>query len=140
LTAEILVTGAVDDGVSLERFLGQNEGERRRAARKSVVGTSGAHVSFSPRFGVETEPMLDRVATRFGSYYEPHRFVPTATAQNPTPTARAGRQHFTFGADLKLFPTRWFGLLPDPIFYKLQASVDIAPRYESLSLGIGVWH
>lgn len=126
VTAELLVTGAVPHGVSIERFLGQNQPES--AGSGSVVGTSGKEVSFSPRFGVETEPILNLVQTRLGSYYEPSRYG-----------APVGRQHFTFGADLKLFPTRWWGLTPE-VMYKLQASLDLAPRYESASFGIGVWH
>jgi hypothetical protein len=124
VTAELLVSGAVDDGVSLAAFLGQNEAG---GATARLAGTSGASVSYSPRFGVETEPILGHVHTRFGSYYEPSRFE------------RTGRQHFTFGADLRAFTTTWFGLVPE-VTYKLQASADIAPRYESYSAGIGVWH
>lgn len=129
LTAELLATGPVDRGVSLERFLGQNE---RRPARgrsvlgRPVIGSSGQGISYSPRFGIETEPVENLLKTRFGSYYEPSRF------------RDVGRQHFTFGADLRMFATTWFGLVPE-VIYKLQASVDIAPRYESYSLGIGVW-
>jgi hypothetical protein len=124
VTAEILITGAVDKGVSLERFLGQNAGD---PGEPSIVGHSGEKVSYSPRFGIETEPVPMRIQTRFGSYYEPSR------------ERDVGRQHFTFGADLRLLTTTWWGLTPE-MFYKLQASVDIAPRYESYSLGIGVWH
>ena len=69
------------------------------------------------------------VHTRVGTYYEPARYTDRSV----------GRQHFTFGADLKLFSTTWFGLVPD-VFYKLQASADFAPRYQSVSLGLGVWH
>jgi hypothetical protein len=126
LTAEILVTGPVSRGVSLERFLGQNQLEN--LGQPSAVGTSGRVVSFSPRFGIETEPILNLVQTRLGSYYEPSRSG-----------APVGRQHFTFGADLRLFPTTWWGLVPG-VIYKLQASVDLAPRYESTSFGVGVWH
>jgi hypothetical protein len=132
-TAELLVTGAVQDGVSVERFLGQSHPQDPRKigvlgprSAGSDVGSSGADVSFSPRFGVETEPVLSRVHTRFGSYYEPSRF------------GRLGRQHFTFGADLRLFETTYFGLVPR-VVYKLQGSVDLAPRYESYSIGLGVW-
>jgi hypothetical protein len=126
LTAEILVTGPVERGVSLERFLGQNQ--EAYAGQGSAVGTSGGSVNFSPRFGIEAEPILNLVQTRLGSYYEPSRFG-----------APVGRQHFTFGADLRLGPTTWWGLVPD-VIYKLQASFDFAPRYESASFGIGVWH
>lgn len=125
LTAEILVTGAVDQGVSIQTFLGQNEPSRDPSP--GGPGSSGATVSFSPRFGVETEPIPDLVHTRFGTYYEPSRFGD-----------RVGRQHFTFGADLKLFRTTWFGLVPE-VIYKIQATADMSPRYQSVSLGAGVW-
>lgn len=123
LTVELLMTGAVDSGVSLARFLGQ-----RSAGDTSVVGTSGAGVSFSPRFGVETEPIPGRMHTRAGSYYEPNRLGD-----------RVGRQHFTFGADLRLFTTTLWGLIP-PTTYKVQTYADFSPRYQSVSLGLGVWH
>jgi hypothetical protein len=126
VTAEILIIGPTDRGVGIAQFLGQNERPGRRVP--SVVGSSGASVNFSPRFGIETEPIVGLVHTRFGSYYEPSRF------ERPV-----GRQHFTFGADLKLFPTTFFGLVPR-VYYKLQSSFDVAPRYQSASLGIGVWH
>lgn len=126
LTAELLVTGAVDQGVSIQSFLGQNEPSHDPT--RDGPGSSGASVSFSPRFGVETEPIPDLVHTRFGTYYEPSRFGD-----------RVGRQHFTFGADLKLFATTWFGLVPE-VIYKIQATADMSPRYQSVSLGAGVWH
>jgi hypothetical protein len=126
VTAELLVTGATRDGVSVERFLGQQQ--QAEAGGPSLVGSSGASVSFSPRFGVETEPLPGRLHTRFGSYYEPSRL--------DTPV---GRQHFTFGSDLRLLSTTWWGLVPET-WYTVQASVDLAPRYESVSLGVGVWH
>ncbi|WP_437604276.1 hypothetical protein WMF28_17725 [Sorangium sp. So ce590] len=130
ITAELLVTGAVSNGVSLEHFLAQHQPERENDA--SVVGTSGAHVSFSPRFGIETEPIPGRVHTRFGSYYEPNRYGRLGSG-------RLGRQHFTFGADIRVLSTTLWGLLPE-VAYTLQASMDFAPRYDSVSAGIGVWH
>lgn len=121
ITAALLVTGPVDRGVSLEWFLrGNVPGET------SKIGSSGAAVNFSPRFGIEAEPIPDLIGTRLGSYYEPSRF------------GRVGRQHFTFGADLKMFSTTYWGLVPE-VTYTLRAAVDLAPRYESLSLGLGVW-
>lgn len=125
LVAELLITGSVDRGVGLERFLGQNL--PLAASKGPVVGSSGASISYSPRFGIETEPIPDLVATRVGSYYEPSRYD------------KVGRQHFTFGADLKLLSTRWWGLAP-LTWYKLQTSIDLSPRYQSASIGIGVWH
>ncbi|WP_433936842.1 hypothetical protein AB3662_19460 [Sorangium cellulosum] len=127
ITAELLVTGAVANGVSLEHFLAQNQPGSDRGD-----STSGAHVSFSPRFGIETEPIPGRVHTRFGSYYEPNRFGRLGSG-------RVGRQHFTFGADLRVLSTTFWGLLPE-VAYTLQASMDFAPRYDSVSAGIGVWH
>ena len=133
VTAELLVTGDVARGVGLEGFLGQ-----RSLANGGVpgadVGSSGAEVNFSPRFGIETEPIPGLVHTRLGSYYEPRRLKLTGDDV----TAGVGRQHFTFGADLRVLTTTFWGLVPE-ITYTLQASVDIAPRYESFSVGIGNW-
>jgi hypothetical protein len=74
------------------------------------------------------------VHTRFGSYYEPRRLK----VSGPNITEGVGRQHFTFGADLRVLTTTFWGLVPE-ITYTLQGSVDIAPRYESFSVGIGNW-
>lgn len=142
VTAELLVSGPVDNGVSIQRFLGQNlcgvdDGEVVvcGAGAPSAVGTSGHAASFSPRFGIEAEPVPTWIHTRFGSYYEPGR-IRTSNAEGG---ARTGRQHFTFGADVRLFETTMFDLIP-PTIYKFQTSVDIAPRYQSISFGLGVWH
>jgi hypothetical protein len=93
-----------------------------------VIGSSGASVNFSPRAGVETEPVPGWLHTRAGTYYEPNRYG-----------HGVGRQHFTFGADVKIFSWTWFGLTPK-VTYKAQAYADFSPRYQSVSLGIGVWH
>jgi hypothetical protein len=124
LTLELLVTGPVRDGVTLARFLGQNQA----TGDASVVGTAGASVNFSPRVGVETEPVPGWVHTRTGTYYEPARIG-----------SRVGRQHFTFGADVRLFGTTLWGLIPSTTL-KAQGCADLSPRYQSVSLGIGVWH
>ncbi len=133
VTAELLVTGDVPRGVGLEGFLGQGA-TPGNAPPGSVVGSSGSEVNFSPRFGIETEPIPGLVHTRFGSYYEPRRLKLSGSDI----TAGVGRQHFTFGADLRVLTTTFWGLVPE-ITYTLQASVDIAPRYESFSVGIGNW-
>jgi hypothetical protein len=125
LTMELLVTGAVPGGVGLQGFLGQNEADE---AANAKVGSSGASVNYSPRFGVETEPIPGRMHTRAGSYYEPSRIGNAV-----------GRQHFTFGADVRLFSTTWFGLV-SRVTYRAQAYADLSPRYQSVSAGIGVWH
>ena len=69
------------------------------------------------------------------SYYEPNRF----SYQPQRCNDRVGRQHFTFGLDVKLVTTTWFGLTPE-VTYKLQAVGDLAARYQSFGLGFGVWH
>jgi hypothetical protein len=139
-TAEVLITGPVSSAVTLAQFLGQNEpsdacrdvpvDERPACEKKQAQpGNAGSEVNFGPRFGIETEPVPGLVKTRFGSYYEPNRLD----------DGRVGRQHFTFGADLRAFTSTWWGLVPE-VIYKLQTSFDLAPRYQSLSAGIGVWH
>jgi hypothetical protein len=132
VTAELLVTGNVDRGVGLEGFLGQNSLSGPPPGAR--IGTSGGEVNFSPRFGIETEPIPGLVHTRFGSYYEPRRLQLTGEGA----TLGVGRQHFTFGADLRVLTTTFWGLVPE-VTYTLQASVDIAPRYENFSIGIGNW-
>ncbi len=120
----LLISGAVSEGVSIERFLAQQVSGQDRG---KVIGTSGASVNYSPRVGIEAEPVENLALTRVGSYYEPNRF------------GRVGRQHFTFGGDIKLFSTTYWGLVPK-VTYAISASMDFAPRYESVSASIGVWH
>ena len=123
-TGALVVSGAVDQGVSIERFLAQQVSGQDRG---KVIGTSGASVNYSPRLGIEAEPIENLVLTRVGSYYEPNRF------------GRVGRQHFTFGGDIRLFSTTYWGLVPK-VTYAISAAMDFAPRYESVSASIGVWH
>lgn len=123
-SAALVVYGDVDDGVSIERFLGQGADVEQNDA---PVGSAGARVNFSPRIGIEAEPILDLLMTRLGTYFEPNRF------------GDVGRQHFTFGADLKLFSTTFWDLVPKTT-YCASAALDIAPRYSSASVSIGVWH
>ena len=131
LTAELLVSGAVDDAVGLHRFLAQGQ---PRIGTRCEEAASGASTNFSPRFGLEMEPVPMWVQTRFGGYYEPNRF----RYEGPSCSDRVGRQHFTFGADVKLFSTSWFGLVSE-VTYKLQSYADLAPRYQAFGLGLGVW-
>ena len=132
LLLELLVTGAVPDAVHLERFLSQ--GQLPTSAPCTAV-QAGTRVSLSPRFGLETEPVPQWIHIRFGGYFEPnrYRYEPDGCASSP------GRQHFTFGGDVKLFSTTFWGLVPE-VTYKLQAYADLAPRFQSLGLGLGVWH
>jgi hypothetical protein len=122
ITGALLMTGPVDRGVGIESFLAS-----RTPGTEIVPGSSGSKNNFSARVGVQTEPLPNWLQTRFGTYYEPNRFEGT------------GRQHFTFGADLRFVSTTLWGLVPDGVTYSILTAVDLAPRYESASLGIGVW-
>jgi hypothetical protein len=118
LLASVLLTGPSPDTVSLslEGFLDQ---------RVEAVGRA---LTVTPRFGMEGEPWRDRMVVRVGTYVEPSRY------EGATP-----RQHFTFGGDVRLFPLDFWGLLPEAD-WKVTMSLDLAPRYTSAGLGIGVWH
>jgi hypothetical protein len=115
LLASATIVGASDGAVSLEGFLDQ---------RSETVGRTASVI---PRLGMEGEPLRDRMVLRVGTYVEPSRY------DGGTP-----RQHFTFGSDVKLFPLDVFGLFRAP--WKLTASLDVAPRYTSAGIGLGMWH
>ncbi len=116
LLASVLVTGASSDAVSLQGFFDQQ------------IETVGKSVTVTPRFGIEGEPIRDRLTMRVGTYVEPSRY------EQGTP-----RQHFTFGGDVRLFPVDFWGLLPRAN-WKLGFVIDLAPRYQNYGLGIGNWH
>jgi hypothetical protein len=116
LLASVLVTGPSANAVSVEGFLDQ------RVERVGRVAT------WTPRLGLEGEPLPNRMLLRVGTYVEPSRY-----------DAATARQHFTFGADVRLFPLDFWGLLPEAN-WKLGLFVDLAPRYTNWGLGIGNWH
>jgi hypothetical protein len=116
LLASVLFTGPSDRAISLEGFLDQ---------RSEAVGRS---LNASPRFGVEGEPLRDRIIVRGGTYVEPSRYE-----------GAAPRQHFTFGGDVRLLPLDFWGLFPDAE-WKVSVLLDIAPRYTNGGIGIGLWH
>ena len=114
--ASTLITGPDTNTVAVESFLEQtNEPFGRR-------------VTVTPRFGVESEPIIDWVRMRAGTYVEPSRFQDGAA-----------RDHFTAGADLKLFAFDAFGLI-DRSTLRASFAVDAAPRYFNWGLGLGLWH
>jgi hypothetical protein len=114
--ASVLVTGATENAVSLEGFLGQqNDGY-------------GRSTTVSPRVGIEAEPIANILKSRLGSYLEPSLF----------PTGHL-RQHFTFGGDVRLLPFDTFGLTKDQV-WRLSFAVDLAPRYINWGLSLGAWH
>ena len=116
LLASVLFTGQSPSAVSIEGFLDQR-GE-----------TVGKQLSVAPRVGLEGEPLQNRVILRTGTYVEPSRYE-----------GSTARQHFTFGADIRLVPLNFWGLLPDDP-WKLGLFVDLAPRYTNYGFGFGNWH
>jgi hypothetical protein len=88
----------------------------------------GASWTLTPRFGVEAEPVIDRLVLRLGGYLEPARFLDAVP-----------RQHLTFGGDVKLFAWDVFGLVRK-LTWKLGLGIDVAPRYTNWGVGLGVWH
>jgi hypothetical protein len=123
---EILVSGRSPDAVGLESFF-----SHQAALVGLVPGTSfkrsGETISYSPRLGLEGEPVTDRLQTRIGTYIEPSRFGGLA------------RQHFTFGFDVKLFAWGLFGLTKDQV-WRVGGVTDLAPRYQSFGISLGAWH
>jgi hypothetical protein len=117
ISTSLVLTGTVADAVGVESFL------------QRVVAHSGRHVGYSPRLGLETEPVPRWLKVRVGTYGEPSRF---ATSGN--------RLHGTFGFDVKLFPWTVFGLFDEGTEWRASAVVDGAPRYLGWGIGIGVWH
>ena len=119
----VLTTGSVENGVSIDTFLSQ---ANESLGPNAVSARSGGAVNFSPRFGIEAEAIPNWLILRGGSYYEPSRF------------GGVGRQHFTFGTSLRVFSASFWGLFPEwP--YSLDAAMDLAPRYESISASIALF-
>jgi hypothetical protein len=123
---ELLVSGKSPDAIGLESYF---SGQAALAQTTPTVDfrRSGESVSYSPRLGLEGEPVPNWLQTRFGTYIEPSRFGGRA------------RQHFTFGFDVKLAPFSGFGLFGDQI-WRIGGVADLAPRYQSFGVSIGAWH
>jgi hypothetical protein len=116
ILASVLIAGASENAVAMEGFLEQ---------KLDYVGRS---VSVIPRFGFESEPIVNLLRARVGTYIEPSRFEDGHA-----------RQHFTFGADLRLFPFSPFRIFGDQV-WRAGFATDLAPRYANWGLGIGAWH
>lgn len=113
VAADVVVTGPAPNGHGIEAF-GMQQLQR-----------SGRHAAVSLRGGAELEWLPGRLRVRAGSYWEPARFddVP-------------GRLHATFGADLRVFEFRAWGLRRG----RLSATGDVAARYRNIAVSIGLWH
>jgi hypothetical protein len=117
LSSAVKITFPTEDGVGTDSFLLQR------------VERSGQKASISPRLGVETEPIIDWLVARAGTYYEPTRF--------PGSSARV---HATAGLDFHI-PIVWsvFGLFDDGTSFRVGGAVDGASRYFGWSISAGVW-
>ena len=109
VSAEVVLLGATD-GLSLESLVA----ERPRA--------SGREVSLALHAGAEGEVFHDRLRARVGTYLEPVRVGGAHDIFRP---------HVTGGVELRLFE-----LLFD---WKATFAFDIAPGWENVTLGVGLW-
>ncbi len=116
VVGEVLLTGPSSDAVSLQSLFA------------NAPKTSGDSTTWSPRLGLEGEPVVDWLQVRIGSYVEPSR-VRGAQA----------RQHFTFGFDVRTVAWDMFGLAQGQV-WRISAMMDVAPLYQSFGLSIGAWH
>jgi len=117
LSASLLVSGPVRDGVGVESFLRQR------------VDRSGERPSLTPRLGVEAEPLSNQLQIRAGSYVEPSRF-----------RADLWRFHGTLGFDLRLFDWSVLGLLADDSTWRAGGCTDLSRDYVSWGASVGFWH
>lgn len=81
---------------------------------------SGREVSLTPRLGIESEFLENRLVARAGTYWEPSRVA-----------SHSGRLHGTFGGDLRV------SVIWD---WRLNFAVDLAPKYANFGLGLGFWY
>lgn len=116
LLASVLMTGSSGQAVALEGFIEQ---------QREIVG---ARAQLAPRIAAESEPIPNFLKTRAGIYIEPSRFADGSP-----------RQHFTFGADFRVFAWEVFGLFPNSE-WRVSAFLDLAERYQNFGIGLGKWH
>jgi hypothetical protein len=117
IAVALRVDGRVIDSVGVESFL------------QGQVNRSGERITFSPRIGVETEPIARWLQVRAGSYAEPSRF-------------RAGRTrvHGTLGLDAKVLKSSVFGLFDDEAEWRIGGVADLAKNYFSWGVSLGTWY
>jgi len=95
------------------------------------VQRSGRRASYSPRLGIETEPIAHWLRVRAGSYLEPSRFD-----DNP----HGSRLHGTFGFDQRVLSWDLFGLFPEGSTFRASGSLDVARDYFGWGIALGLWH
>jgi hypothetical protein len=113
VAVDLFATGESPNAYGLQAF-GEHELER-----------SGAHISWSPRGGVEYEWLPGRLRVRGGSYWEPGRFEGVS-----------GRVHGTFGIEVRALEFQAWGRRRG----RITLTGDVAENYRNLGLSIGFWH
>jgi hypothetical protein len=113
LAADIVVSGATDNGYGLEAF------------GKHQLQPSGRHIVVGLRGGLEYEWLPGRLRVRAGAYWEPGRFEDVG-----------GRLHETFGIDLRVGEFHLWG----PRRGRLSLTSDVATRYRNAGISVGFWH
>jgi hypothetical protein len=116
ISADLFLEGSTEDGIGIDAFVEQ---ERRR---------SGEELSVGFRIGAETEIIPDQLKLRAGFYLEPARNA-----------GASPRPHGTGGVEVRLFRWDLFGYL-DEFDLRISLTVDGAPRYLDIGVGIGFWH
>lgn len=111
--ADLVVTGATDNGYGVEAFGMQ------------TLQPSGRRVVMSLRGGIEYEWLPGRLRVRGGAYWEPGRFEGVG-----------GRLHETFGIDLRVLQFHLWG----PRRGRISLTSDVASRYRNGGISIGFWH
>lgn len=117
VSTSFLITGPSDNAVGMEAFLAQR------------VDRSGRLATFTPRVGLETEPVPDWVIFRAGAYLEPSRFSESGP-----------RLHTTFGAETRMFQTDVFGSFDSPVPFRIGANLDVARDYYDWNWTWGLWY
>ena len=115
LAADVVVTGAVDNGYGIERYILAKQ-----------LQPSGRHVNLSYRVGADYEWKPGRLRVRGGSYWEPGRFEDVG-----------GRLHLTFGLDVRFWS---FCFWRERYRARLSLTGDVADRYGNGALSIGLWN
>jgi hypothetical protein len=113
IAADLVIAGSSTNGHGIEAFAMQE------------LQRSGAHVTASPRAGVEIEALPGRLRLRSGAYWEPERFEGVS-----------GRVHGTFGVELRALEFNAWGVRRG----KLGTTFDVARHYRNIGLSVGFWH
>lgn len=113
LAADVVVTGPTESGAGIEAF-GMHE--LQPSGRHTVVGVRG---------GLAVECLPGRLRLRGGAYWEPGRF-----------DGVGGRNHATFGIDLRVLAFQLFGERRG----RISLTGDVAERYRNIAVSIGFWH